>query len=316
MASSSEFDVSETDYGMPPGDGSGAPFTGVLDGAGVSASATGKEAEWLTRMEAARPVLEELFAAAVGGDASVTLHAAGSLSVRELLERRNSGGATGFRADITGDCVGGIWLEPVAAGLMLECILGGALANAVPISRELSELERHFLRDLVCGAGTILFPPATATESETEDSGDFEVVSGHQLDQSLDPAAWVCCAEFQLVLAEGLQGSLIAIAPVNSDIFSPAEPSALVGASVRAARKRRLERLGGVMLDLEVTLEGNSIAFTDLVNLQVGDVIALESELTVPLTASLNSAGTFEGSIVPAGPRKAFRIEKILPPAL
>ena len=316
MTSPSESEVSENELEVPSPVEGERVFAGILDEDRLQSGDPRIEDEWRSKMTVARAALEELLCFGFGGDIGVQLRVAGTVSWRELLERRGVGGVTGLSAGTSPGELGVIWVEPVASGLLLECLLGGSIPNAVPVSRELSELERQFLGETVAAIGNILFPAQAAAAGKESSESSFGIIPNYQLEQSIDLEGHATCAEFQITFADDISGSLLALAPIDSANLRGLDSVAATASSgsvSRAARRRRLEKLGAVMLDFEVTLEGNSIALADIAGLQVGDVIALDSELAAPLTGSLNSSCTFEGSVVPAGPRKVFRVERVIP---
>ncbi len=315
MASLSEFEVSENGSAEPLPVGGDGVFARVPNADRLSAGDSRTEEEWRSKMAGACGALEELLSFGLGGDIAVKMGESGTVRWGEVLERRGSGGVTGYRTEAANGGFSAIWFEPVAAGLLLECLLGGSVQKAVPISRDVSELECQFLQDLIFKTGHVLFPPPAVGNDKGTPDASFGIIPNRQLEQSMGPEGRTSFAKFQITFADGICSAFLAMAPFESAYFSASDAVAshtVTGSASRAARKRRLEKLGGVMLDFEVKLEGNSIALADIARLQVGDVIALESALSAPLTGSLNSACAFEGSVVPSGPRKVFRIERII----
>ena len=307
--------MSENGSPAPLSVGGDGVFAGLPNADRLAAGDSRSEEEWRSRMVAACGALEELLSLGLGGDIRVQMGASGTVRWGEVLERRGSGGVTGYRTEASPGGFSAIWFEPVAAGLLLECILGGSVQKAVPISRDASELECQFLGDLIFKIGHVLFPAQAVGNDKGTPDASFGIIPNRQLEQAMDPEGRTSLGEFQITFADGICGAFLAMAPLESAYVGASDAVAshtVTGSASRAARKRRLEKLGGVMLDFEVKLEGNTIALAEIASLQVGDVIALESELSAPLTGSLNSDRAFEGSVVPSGPRKVFRIERVI----
>lgn len=313
-------DLSELEDGLAPA-GSAATeriYESLLAGKQLESDCPIKDAQWRSQMENSREPLEEVLAFALNCDVTLSVAAYGSLQWQELVGMMKSGGIAGVGRTGDGKCGSAVWFGPLAAGVVLETALGGSAKNAFPLSRDIRELERDFVWDLLQKAWKIVLPAETRSESIGTAGPSFEILPVAEIEVAVKPDSTAHCAEFKISFGGGAEGTLLVMASSDSLNASSGKPVDTYRGNrpwSREARNRRLERLGALTVDLEVKLEGNSIAFSDLVNLQVGDVIGLESDLDQALSATLNSVNTFEGRIVSSGARKSFQIDRVVTPA-
>jgi flagellar motor switch protein FliM len=313
-------DLSELEDGPAPAASAAEElaYESLLAGKQLESDCPIKDAQWRSQMENSREPLEEVLAFALNCDVTLSVAAYGSMQWQELVGMMKSGGIAGVGRTGDGKCGSAVWFGPLAAGVVLETALGGSAKNAFPLSRDIRELERDFVWDLLQKAWKIVLPAETRSEGIGTAGPSFEILPVAEIEQAVKPDSAAHCAEFKISFGEGAEGNLLVMASSDSLNASSGKPVDAYRGNrpwSREARNRRLERLGALTVDLEVKLEGNSIAFSDLVNLQVGDVIGLESDLDQALSATLNSVNTFEGRIVSSGARKSFQIDRVVTPA-
>ena len=64
-------------------------------------------------------------------------------------------------------------------------------------------------------------------------------------------------------------------------------------------------------MKLEVTLEGPTMAFEELMRLKAGQVITFDYPIQKPLRATVNGAAAMTGHIVSAMDKRAFQVERL-----
>jgi flagellar motor switch protein FliM len=73
---------------------------------------------------------------------------------------------------------------------------------------------------------------------------------------------------------------------------------------------RLLRLLKPASLQLDVRLQGPSLAARDLTQLEVGDVLQLDYDLARPVDLLVNGVLKYRGHVVAAGRRRAFVVEQ------
>jgi hypothetical protein len=177
----------------------------------------------------------------------------------------------------------------------------------------LNELERRFLEPVVSASARTIRETADATSN-----GELgvEMMTGPRLRSIVDTDSILAVMEYEIRISGSAPGSLLLFASCGSSSLigrigrpktstTPQVPSWTV-----PAQRRKL--LGQIAVDVAVTLEGNRIRFSDLISLQLGDVIALESPLTEQLVGTANGAAVFSGTVSSHKGQRFYKIDSLL----
>lgn len=194
---------------------------------------------------------------------------------------------------------------------LLELLLGGT-GGAVPsASRELTEIEWSLLEEVVRVLVRVLggaWQSLVAVEFEVETLGS-------------DPAALPCpdpapalvrmgfnlqwgeqTGSFELAVPRSLFEA--AAPPATQQEVSTAEPDP-------ADFKRNIGILENAQVELEVRLQGPTLAVTEILALKAGQVITFDYSLQKSLHGLVNGDLAIMGYIVSAGRKRAFQVEQL-----
>lgn len=197
---------------------------------------------------------------------------------------------------------------------LLEALLGGRVAGAADVNRELTEIELSVLQDLhavvIRELERAWRPAARLT---------FQVM-GQQTDPRLgrpgSSADGSLVATIELEI-EGSAGQITLLYPLRvGREIQGVDPA---GATADAARRPEMlqqalfERLKAALLAVEGRLQGATLRLRDLVDLRAGDLLCLDIPLDEPIDIAINGASRFGGRLTDSGRKKAIRIHEILP---
>ncbi len=265
-------------------------------------------------IESMRQALADQLMLTLSQEVHLRLLDAGTVKTLDLLTISARGGTLGILTDAAGQPrFEGVYLNTSATGALLECVLWGAPAKAKPTERDLNELERQFLEPFVRTAARVVRETADAASS---DEFGLEMLTGPKFRPIVETVGSFAMMEFEIQIAGSPPGSLLFFASCGSASLvgrmGRPQAAATVKTASRAVPNRRRELLGQMTVDVAVTLEGNRIRFSDLISLQVGDVIALESPLTQPLVGNANGAAVFAGTVSAHKGQRHYKIDSRL----
>src|SRR5579863_931172 len=193
---------------------------------------------------------------------------------------------------------------------LLELLLGGT-GSALPVaSKELTEIEwsllEEVIRVLVRALGTS-WQPSVAVEFEVESLGS-------------DPAALLfsdpppAMVRIGFLLHWGEQTGSFELA-VPRALFhsagSQGEQEASMSGPDQTDFNRNLGLLENAQVELEVRLQGPTLAVTEILALKAGQVITFDYSLQKPLHGLVNGDLAIMGHIVSAGRKRAFQVEQL-----
>jgi len=191
---------------------------------------------------------------------------------------------------------------------LLELLLGGKLGSEGGEKRSLTEIEWALLEEVV---REIVSPLGQAWKMFHKI--EFKVLA-LESDPELLPAGDQALPIFQLsfALRFGEQNGAFQIAVPqmffeiagSADERDPSES----GASDLA---RNIELLAEAHVDVEVLLEGPTLALRDLAGLKAGQVVRFDYPLQKPLRAMVNDAAPIICQMVSAGRKRAFQVEAL-----
>ena len=265
-------------------------------------------------IESTRQALADQLMLSLSQEVYLRLLEIGTVSTLDLLAVTARGGALGVVTNGAGQHLHeGVYFNDSATGALLECVLWGSPAQAKPTERELNELERQFLDPVVRTSARAMRETADAGSD-----GEFgvEMMTGPRLRSLIDSESRFAVMEYEIRISGSAPGSLLLFASCASAslvgrIGRPQTPTTPKVPS-RTVPDRRREVLGQIAVDVAVTLEGNRIRLSDLISLQLGDVIALESPLTQQLVGTANGAALFSGTVSEHKGQRFYKIDSRL----
>ncbi len=212
----------------------------------------------------------------------------------------------------------GNWVLDISPTLLypiIDRMLGGAVGPESSLKRPLSDIELRLVSRIT---SVFLRELQVAWSSVLELTIEVErVESNPQLVQVIPPNEVVVMVSFELSIGN-IRGMANLCIPYHTieRVESMLTSDSWVGyASARAnfeSKEKRISRLDGSLADVIVTLARSTIKTADVLDLEVGDIISTETDISQPLEVEIAdrvkfhaSAGSFKG-------RKAIQIEKIL----
>jgi len=200
-------------------------------------------------------------------------------------------------------------LESGTALTMLEMLLGGS-AQANAARRPLTEIEWSLLEEVIrvmvraLGEAWRVFHPV---EFEVETLGsDPAFLNLPEIGQPLAKLL------FGVQWGEENGGFELALPQSFFDLPADSPPSQeLTNLPVQADLDRNFTLLEDASVKLEVTLEGPTMAFEELLRLKTGQVVTFDYPIHKPLRATVNGAAAMTGHIVSALEKRAFQIERL-----
>ncbi len=212
----------------------------------------------------------------------------------------------------------GNWVLDISPSLLypiIDRMLGGNIGADSSLKRPLSEIELRlaarisnvFLREL-----EVAWANVAELKIEVE-----RVESNPQLVQIVPPNEVVIMVSFELSLGT-IRGMANLCIPFNTieRVGSKLTSNSWVGyASIRAnseTQGKLLSRLDGSMADVIVTLARSTIKSADLFDLEVGDIISTEKDVSHPLEVEIANRTKFHASAGSFKGRKAIQIEQVI----
>ncbi len=212
----------------------------------------------------------------------------------------------------------GNWVLDISPSLLypiIDRMLGGNIGADSSLKRPLSEIELRlaarisnvFLREL-----EVAWSNVVELKIEVE-----RVESNPQLVQIVPPNEVVIMVSFELALG-AIRGMANLCIPFNTieRVGSKLTSNSWVGyGSIKANSEttgRLMSRLDGSMADVIVTLARSTIKSADLFDLEVGDIISTEKDVSHPLEVEIANRTKFHASPGSFKGRKAIQIEQIV----
>jgi flagellar motor switch protein FliM len=193
---------------------------------------------------------------------------------------------------------------------LLEILLGGAGKPSAILDRELTDIEKSLLEPLIRvvlqelkSAWQPLIPLEFALESS---DASRRVRSAMPRNEGLIAVT----VELRLPEAAGVLHVGLPSRAIRQLLPSsqPAKPDASAD-----EQSKILSLAGRAEVDANACLNGPRMLFQDLLNIEAGDVIALDCPLGQELDLELNGVPKFKGHLVTRGGKRAFQIKRELP---
>lgn len=208
----------------------------------------------------------------------------------------------------------GNWILDISPSLLypiIDRMLGGAASAESTLKRPLSEIELRltsritgaFLRDL-----TSAWSNAVSLLVEVQ-----RVESNPQLVQIVPPNEVVILVSFELTMGK-TRGMVNLCIPFNTieRIGSKLTNNSWIGyassRSTDASQKQLTQMIGQSVTEIVVTLARSSLRTTDLLNLQVGDIVSTEKDISEPLEVEIQGLIKFNAKAGSLKGRKAIEI--------
>ncbi len=208
------------------------------------------------------------------------------------------------------DCVLVHLTPPVVFGL-LEMLLGGSGGTGEKESRALTEIEWSLLEEVVRVMVRALgeaWQPFHAVEFKVE-----SLESDPAMLPANDPGQALVLVRIALGFA-GESGEVSIAVP--QEFFDSAAPAMTMKEAPQIAPpeedvQRNLRLLEDAAVDLEVTLDGPTMEFRELMALKAGQVVRFNYPLGKPVQALVNGSLAISGHVVSSRRKRAFQIEQM-----
>ena len=194
---------------------------------------------------------------------------------------------------------------------ILEILLGGDGKLQFSAQREVTEIEQVLLDGLF---RLILHDLRDAWSSVTNIDFSTEAIETEpQFLQILAPTEAVVAVAIEIRIGDSIGMMNIAMPSIIIKMMRQKfdqQWSMRKSASTDEEQSRVFQLIQTARLPSEVMLVGPQVLFRDLLNLEEGDILSFEFPASRPLDLKLNGEKKYEGEIVDAGRRAAFRIRE------
>lgn len=205
-------------------------------------------------------------------------------------------------------------LNPSLAFPIIEILLGGQGKSSDTPKREITEIERSILdgalrvilkdlREAWTGVANFEF---ALERSETEP----------QLIQTLSPNEAVVAVGVEVKLGDCTGMLNFAVPAVTVKMLRQRFDhrwSHRKGEQSKQELARMMRLVEPSLVEVDAQIEGSSISLKSLLNMQVGDTIAMDYPVTRPLQVCLNGMPKYVAHVTTQSEKKAVRIETVLP---
>ncbi len=193
---------------------------------------------------------------------------------------------------------------------IVEMLLGGNGKTSATIHRELTEIEqslldglfRIILRDLKESWKAVTAIDFVIESIETEP----------QFLQVLAPSEAVVAIAIEIRIGESIGMMNLAIPSIVIKMMRQKfnqQWSVRKTESTDSEQERILELVRGSMVDVDVRLNGPTLRFEDLMNLQEGDVLGFDYPVEKPLEMRINKVLKFQGQVAASGKKLGFVVQ-------
>lgn len=192
---------------------------------------------------------------------------------------------------------------------LLELLLGGTGSDPLAASRELTEIEWSLLEEVVRVLVRALgeaWQPIAPVEFVVESLGSDPAALLFP-----DPAPALVRVGFTLQWGQQTGNFELVVPRALFETTGPADgqPMASTPEPDQANLKRNLDFLENAQVELEVRLQGPTLAITEILALAAGQVITFDYSLQKSIHGLVNGDLTIMGHIVSAGRKRAFQVE-------
>jgi len=206
-------------------------------------------------------------------------------------------------------------INPTLVFPILEMVLGGAGNSQANLSREITEIEQSILDGIT---RIILHDLRDSWQAVTNLAFSVE---GHetepQLLQILAPNEAVVAVSMEVRIGDNVGMINLGVPSIIIKILRQKfdqQWSLRKTDSTEAEQGRLLELIRAARLHADGRLSGTTIRVEDLLDLEVGDVLAFDFPVERPLNLELNGQRRFVGQVIDNGRKRAFQIQELTLP--
>jgi len=204
-------------------------------------------------------------------------------------------------------------ISPLIIYPIIDRLLGGSNADLFIPQRPLTAIEIRLVNKIITRAITCLQDAWSNVIALTVKQGDTE--SNPQLVQIVPPNEVVVVVGFELKMG-GRAGTMSlcipynVIEPVVEKLSAQTWAAYKRGQSDSQNRKRVAYQLDGAKVQLTGILANTTIKLSELMNLEVGDVIMTEKPASAPLTLLVEGKRKYIGQIGQFKGNRAFKVQR------
>jgi flagellar motor switch protein FliM len=203
-------------------------------------------------------------------------------------------------------------MNPSLVFPMIEILLGGTGKTSTSIRREITEIEQNLLEGIF---RIVLHDLKEAWRSVATIDFSIETLETEpQFLQILAPNEAVVCIGIEVRVGETIGMMNFAIPSINIKMMRQKFDQQWFvrrAESTGVEQVRILKLIGSACLEAEAQLRGPKLLMRDLIEIQTGDVLALDFPLDRKLTVLLNGKPKFQGSLVTTARKRGIAIETL-----
>ena len=210
-------------------------------------------------------------------------------------------------------------ISPLIIYPIIDRLLGGSNADLFIPQRPLTQIEQRLVERITERATTYLSEAWSAVTPVKFSCDDFE--SNPQLVQIVPPNETVVVIGFELKMGNrtgtmSLCVPYTVIEPIMSQLTAQTWFNYQKKGANEVAVKRLNKHLSSAPVEMRAILGQTTIRMSELLSLQVGDVITTSKAVDQDLTLEVEGRAKFNGRIGKFRSKKALRITQLIPGAL
>lgn len=206
-------------------------------------------------------------------------------------------------------------MNPTLIFPILEMVLGGAGSGQVQMNREITEIEQSILEGMI---RIILHDLRDAWHAVTNLAFSVE---GHetepQLLQILAPNEAVVAVSMEVRIGENVGMINLGVPSIIIKMLRQKfdqQWSLRKTESTEVEQERVLGLIRSAKLHLDARLDGTLLSVGDMLDLDVGDVLAFDVSLDRPLHLEINGRSRYAGQVVSNGRKRSFLLQELTLP--
>ena len=205
-------------------------------------------------------------------------------------------------------------LSPLIVYPIIDRLLGGSNADLFIPQRPLTQIEQRLVERITERATTYLSEAWSAVTPVTFTVNDFE--SNPQLVQIVPPNETVVVVGFELKMGNrtGTMSLCIpytVIEPIMQQLTAQTWFNYQKKGANEVSQKRLNRHIGSARVEMRAVLARTTMRMTDLLSLQIGDVITTDKPIDEPLTIEVEGRSKFHGSVGKFRNNRAIRIVRL-----
>jgi flagellar motor switch protein FliM len=210
-------------------------------------------------------------------------------------------------------------LSPLIVYPIIDRLLGGSNADLFIPQRPLTQIEQRLVDRITERATTYLSEAWSAVTPVTFTVADYE--SNPQLVQIVPPNETVVVVGFELKIGNrtGTMSLCIpytVIEPIMQQLTAQTWFNYSKKGTSEVSQKRLSRHIASAPVEMRAVLARTTIRLSDLLSLQVGDVITTDKATDQDMTIEVEGRAKFHGSVGKFRANKAIRITRLVPNAM